>query len=299
MRNKIHPDGPEFSALSAGLWRLNTWDKSVKELIHYIEQCIELGITTFDHADIYGDYENEVLFGKALKERPDLRDRMELVSKCGIAILTENRPGHYVQHYNTTAAHIRSSVENSLKKLHTDTLDLVLIHRPDPLMDASEMADVFMKLREEGKIKHIGASNFTPSQFSLFQSRLEVPLVTNQVECSLLHLNAIFDGTFDQAQQYNSAPMVYSPVAGGRFFTGTDEQATRVRKLCTELAEKYNATADQIALAWLLKLPSKPLPVLGTGKMKRIQSAAGALTIHLDRQDWFRLLETSQGCPVP
>ncbi|MEX0906611.1 MAG: aldo/keto reductase [Balneolaceae bacterium] len=299
MRIELHPDGPEFSAVSLGFWRLKMWEKSTDELIEYIEQCIELGVTTFDHSDIYGDYDNQEIFGKVLKKRPDLRDKIELVSKCGIALVSENRPEHYVQHYNTTAEHIRSSVENSLKKLNTDVLNLLLIHRPDPLMNATEMADVFMELYEEGKILHVGVSNFTPDQFELFQSKLTLPLVTNQVECSILHLTRIYDGTFDQAQRLNSSPMVYSPVAGGRLFKGDDEQATRVLNLCKELAKKYDVTADQVALAWLLKLPSRPLPVIGTGKIKRVAHAVDAVSLDLERQDWFRLLETSQGHPVP
>ncbi len=159
-RINLHKDGPEFSKLAAGLWRLNEWDMSTTELIDFIETCLETGITTMDHADIYGDYQNEGVFGKALNERPDLREKMEIVSKCGICLPIESRPEYKLQHYNTTEEHIRTSVENSLKKLQTEYLDLILIHRPDPLMDASEMADIFMTLWEEGKIKHAGVSNF-------------------------------------------------------------------------------------------------------------------------------------------
>lgn len=298
-RLKLHKEGPEFSKLAAGFWRLNEWEKSTSELIGFIETCLELGITTFDHADIYGSYQNEGIFGKALKERPDLREKMELVSKCGICLPVENRPEHKLQHYNTTAEHIRQSVENSLKELHTEYLDLILIHRPDPLMDASEMADIFMELREEGKIKYAGVSNFSPSQFQLFQSKLELPLVTNQVECSLLHTEAIYDGTFDQCQEYDISPMIWSPFAGGQLFNGKSKRATRVRKTAKKLCKKYDVDLDQLALAWCLRLPGNPLPVLGTGKEKRIKKAVQALDIHLERQDWFRLLEASQGEPVP
>lgn len=300
-KNQLHPNGPVFSKLSAGFWRLDEWNFSTSDLIRFIEEALELGITTFDHADIYGSYENETLFGRALKERPDLREKMELVTKCGICIKTAGRPQHQIQHYNTTGKHIRESVERSLKNLQTDYLDLVLIHRPDPLMEATEMADCFMKLIEEGKIKHTGVSNFTTAQFAMFQSKLDVPLVTNQVECSLLHTAPIYDGTFDQAQEFGFSPMIWSPFGGGGLFEKdtNDEQLKRVQAACTELSDKYDASADQIALAWLLMLPCKPQPVLGTGKINRLKKAAAALHINLERQDWYKLLEASNGHPVP
>jgi predicted oxidoreductase len=299
MRRKLHKNGPELSALSAGMWRLNEWEMNVAERISYIEFCLEAGVTTFDHADIYGDYKNEALFGEALKERPDLRNKMEIVTKCGICLPVKDRPENKLQHYNTSAAHIRKSVENSLRNLGTDYLDLVLIHRPDPLMDAEEMADIFMKLYEEGKVNHVGVSNFTTHQFDLFQKKLDLTLVTNQVECSLIHTKPIYDGTFDQAQKMEISPMLWSPLAGGRLFTGHGEQSQRVLYVCDELCEKYDSSVDQIALAWLLHLPCNPLPVMGTGKTERVNSAIKALNINLDRQDWYKLLEASNGQPVP
>jgi predicted oxidoreductase len=295
----MSPGGPEFSQIAVGFWRLHEWDFNTKDVIHFIENALANDITTFDHADIYGDYGNEEIFGRALKERPDLREKMELVTKCGICLTTGNRPNYNVQHYNTTADHIRKSVERSLRKLQTDVLDLVLIHRPDPLMNGAEMADIFMKLIEENKIKHVGVSNFTVSQAEMFQSNLDIPLATNQVECSLLQPNPVYDGVFDQAQKWNSSPMIWSPFAGGGLFTDTDERSRRIRSLLSELSEKYSATPGQIALSWLLKLPCNPQPVLGTGKTDRVAEAAGALEITLARQDWFRLLEASNGHPVP
>jgi len=299
MRLQMTPNGPEFSQIAVGFWRLHEWNFSTKDLIHFIENALEQGITTFDHADIYGDYGNEEIFGQALKERPDLREKMELVTKCGICLTTENRPNHHVQHYNTTADHIRKSVERSLRKLQTDVIDLVLIHRPDPLMNAAEMAELFMKLIEEGKIRHVGVSNFSVSQTAMFQSKLDVPLATNQVECSLLHTNPLYNGVFDQAQRSNLSPMIWSPFAGGRLFTETDNRSNRVRSVLNKLGEKYSATPGQIALAWLMLLPCMPQPVLGTGKPYRVNEAAGALSLTIERQDWYRLLEASNGQPVP
>ncbi len=298
-RLNLHKSGPNFSRISLGLWRLHEWDMSTTDLTAYVEEAIELGITTFDHADIYGSYGNEELFGKLLKQKPELRERIEIVSKCGICLVSDARPENHIQHYNTTSDYIRMSVDRSLKKLQTDYLDLILIHRPDPLMNTTEMADIFSLLLEEEKVKHVGVSNFTPSQFDLFQSKMEVPLVTNQVECSLLHLDPIYDGTFDQAQKLNRSPMIWSPFAGGRIFTDDGDRAQKVRNLCKELAENYNTSVDQIALAWLFELPCNPQAVIGTGRSDRMKSAVKAMNVPLERQDWYRLLEAANGHPVP
>lgn len=298
-RINLHKKGPNFSEIALGFWRLHEWGMNLSQLTEFIEGALELGVTTFDHADIYGSYGNEELFGKVLKAQPDLRSKMELVSKCGICLTTENRPHHRVQHYNTTSQYIRESVERSLRKLETDYLDLILIHRPDPLMEAGEMADIFSKLIEEKKVLNVGVSNFSPSQFDLFQSKLDQPLATNQVECSLLHLDPIYDGTFDQAQKYHFSPMIWSPFAGGELFTGKSERAVRVREACNKLSQKYSASLDQIALAWLFQLPCKAELIAGTGKLNRLQSAVESTSIQLDRQDWYHLLEASNGHPVP
>ncbi|PWN07660.1 aldo/keto reductase [Rhodohalobacter mucosus] len=298
MKKPIHPDGPELSTLSAGMWRLHEWDLSTDDLIRFIEECVEAGVTTFDHADIYGNYGNEALFGNALRERPDLRDKIEIVTKCGICLPVPGKPEYAIQHYNTGEEHIRMSVENSLRNLNTERIDLLLIHRPDPLMDASEVANTFLKLINEQKVRYVGVSNFTPSQFNLLQSAMDECLVTNQVECSVLHTIALFDGTFDQAQRYNASPMIWSPFAGGRLFTGSGDAPHRVRQVLFKLSEKYSASIDQLALAWLMALPCSPFPVLGTGKIERIRSAADALSLNMEKQDWFRILEASRGHPV-
>ncbi len=278
---------------------MKDWDFTPSDTLNWIESCLELGITTFDHADVYGLYTNEERFGEALKLKPTLREKLELVSKCDVCVTCESRPENRLNHYNTNPEYIRGSVEKSLKNLQTDRLDLLLIHRPDPLMDADATAGVLMQLHDEGKIRHIGVSNFTPSQVDLLQSRLNLPIVTNQVECSLHQTKTIFDGTFDQAQQLKAAPMIWSPFAGGSLFTGNDERSVRIRDAITPIAKKYNASVGQIALAWLLTLPSNPVPVVGTGKIHRLKEAAEAVNINLERQDWFTLLAASQGHPVP
>lgn len=298
-RIRLHKKGPELSAFASGMWRLHEWNFKTDDLHSFIEDCISLGVTTFDHADIYGDYGNESLFGKVLTRNPAIRDKIEIVTKCGICLPVQNRPEYQIQHYNTSVDHLRESVERSLRNLKTDYLDLVLIHRPDPLMHAESILNLFLKLKEEGKVLHFGVSNFTPSQFSLFQSFADLPLVTNQVEFSLSHLNPIYDGTFDQLQAEGSSPMLWSPFAGGELFYSDSERMRRIRKAASAVMEKTGATLDQVALAWYRMLPVKPLPVLGTGKIERVKSAIHSLDIKLERQDWYRLLEASNGHPVP
>lgn len=278
---------------------MDQWQMSVQDTIAWVESALDLGITTFDHADIYGLYTNEALFGKALEIKPSLREKMELVSKCDICLACDERPEYRINHYNTSPGHIISSVEKSLTNLNTDYLDLILLHRPDPLMDADATAEAFNKLLKDGKIIHIGVSNFTPSQINLLQSRLDQPIVTNQVECSLHHLDPIFDGTLDQAQQHRASPMFWSPFAGGQLFSGDDEQSQRIHSALAPLREKYSTGTAQIALAWLMKLPCNGVPIMGTGKTGRLKEAAEATAMDLDRQDWFSLLVASQGHPVP
>ena len=298
-RIKITTEGPEFSRITLGLWRLNEWKMSNTDLLAFIERSLEMGFTTFDHADIYGLYTCEAMFGAALAQSPSLIDKMEIVTKCGINLVSENRPQNTFHSYNTSSKHIIKSTETSLKNLHTDHLDVLLIHRPDPLMDSDEVAEAFHHLHKSGKVKHFGVSNFTPSQFDLLQSRLNFPLVTNQVEISVLFMDTLHDGTLDQCQQKRISPMAWSPFGGGRIFTGNSEQEQRLRNELQKIGEELGGAAiDQVALAWLLKHPSKIIPVLGTGNLERIRSAAGALNMDLSRDQWFRIWSASAGREV-
>jgi len=295
---KIHPQGPFLSPLVAGMMRLHDWNLSLPDQIEFVEFCIEQGITSFDHADIYDGYQNEALFGEILKERPDLREKIELISKCGICLTTENRPENRIKHYNTTAEYIQKSVDRTLRNLNSEYVDLLLIHRPDPLMDSSEVADCLMSLIESGKVNYVGVSNFTPSQFDLLQSKLDVPLVTNQIEYSLMHIQPIYDGTFNQAQKMEYMPMIWSPFAGGRIFHEHSDLAGRIRHTLHHLSEKYDASTDQIALSWILRNPANPIPILGTGNRDRIVSAVYSMKLQLERQDWFELLRAVRGHDV-
>ncbi|EPN9381566.1 aldo/keto reductase family oxidoreductase [Cronobacter malonaticus] len=290
------PQGPTFSRLVMGYWRLMEWNYSARELVGFIEQHLELGITTVDHADIYGDYQCEAAFGEALRLAPHLRDKMEIVTKCGIA--TTAKPENVIGHYITDRRHIVQSAENSLRHLHTDVLDLLLIHRPDPLMDADEIAEAFLELHKSGKVRHFGVSNFTPAQFSLLQSRLPFTLATNQVEISPVHQPLLLDGTLDLLQQLRIRPMAWSCLGGGRLFS--DESFGPLRAELQQVAEETGAqTIEQVVYAWVMRLPSRPLPIIGSGKIERVQSAVGALSLEMSRQQWFRIRKAALGYDVP
>ncbi|WP_020409120.1 aldo/keto reductase [Hahella ganghwensis] len=293
-------NGPTFSRFIYGWWRLADWNLSAADIQQRIEDCLSKGITTHDHADIYGDYTCESLFGQALKQAPKLREKMELVTKCGIQLVSPNRPNHQSKSYNTTKDHIIRSAENSLRVMHTDYLDALLIHRPDPLMNADEVAEAFTTLHTSGKVKHFGVSNFTPRQFDLLQSRLEFPLVTNQVEVSVLHLPPLTDGTLDQAQQLGRCPMAWSSLAGGRLFSDTTTRASHVRTALEEVGKNMGgAHLDQVALSWLLQHPANIMPIIGSGSLQRIESAVAAEAMKMSREDWYQIYEASAGQELP
>ena len=285
-----------LSTIVAGLWRIVSWKLSVAERIRWIEQALELGISSFDHADIYGDYQAEAQFGEALKAAPSLRERMQLVSKCGIRLRSGQRP-YRINYYDTSAAYVRAQVEQSLRNLHADQLDLVLIHRPDYLMDAAALAETFATLTREGKVAHWGVSNHTTSQFALLHQ--QHPLQTNQIELSPLQLDALDDGTLDQAQQLGLRPMIWSPLGGGRLFTGEDEQAIRVRAEMNAIAERYGISLTTLAFAWALRHPSRPHVITGTGRIDSLREAVAALDVRLDAQDWYAIWTASKGHSVP
>ncbi|WP_078083527.1 aldo/keto reductase [Microbulbifer mangrovi] len=290
-----------LSRIAFGLWRLTDWNYAPSESVALFEQMLDLGVTTFDLADIYGDYRCEQSFGEALKLNPQLRERMEIVSKCSIR-LTGEKSGARINHYDTSAEHVRKAVETSLRDMGIEQMDLLLLHRPDPLMDADALALVLEQLVAEGKVKHLGVSNFLPHQTDLLQSRLSIPLAVNQIEVSLLHSQAMFDGQLDYCQQHKLLPMAWSPFAGGRLFTGNDEDALRVqaelRRVCESRGLAPELGAMQLALAWLLKHPSKMIPVLGSGNPERLVAALAALEMELDREAWFELLRAGRGRDV-
>ena len=288
--------GLQLSRIVAGMWRMTEWDMAPQQRLAFIEQCLELGVTSFDHADIYGGYGVEALFGEALALKPALRERMQIVSKCGIKLLSPARPDHTIQHYDTTAAHITASVENSLRQLGTDYLDLLLIHRPDPLMDFDEMAAAFTRLRGEGKVRHFGVSNFSRHQFEALNRR--IALATNQVEFSPLHLAPMFDETFDGLQDLGVAPMIWSPLGGGRLFSGGDAAGERLRGVIQQVADEVQRPFASVVFAWIMQLPCKPVPLTGSGRIAAIEEAVQATQFTLSRPQWFEILRAARGHEV-
>lgn len=289
-------NGPTLSRIVAGMWRMNEWGMSVQQRVAFIEQCLEMGVTSFDHADIYGDYSVEGVFGEALRAQPSLRDRIEVVSKCGIKLLSSKRLQHGIQHYDTTAAHIIASAEESLRQLGTDHLDLLLIHRPDPLMDFDEIAGAFTRLIDAGKVRHVGVSNFTRHQFECLNRR--IPLATNQVEFSPMFVDPMFDETFDGLQDLRIAPMVWSPLGGGRLFTSNDAKASNARAVIQEIADRMQQPFASVLFAWIMALPSRPIPLTGTGRIEAIREAVIGTGMQLEREDWFHILRAARGHEV-
>ena len=290
-KTKLHPQGPELSRIIVGAWRWT--NESTAHLSKLINTALENGITTFDHADIYGNYSCEENFGNVLRTNPPLRDKLQLITKFGIRMLSDKRPDHKVKHYDTSTEHTVRSVENSLKALGTDRIDVLLIHRPDPLLNPTEVAETFSKLKQQGKVLNFGVSNFTQTQFEMLQSYLPFPLVTNQIELSLFKNDPFFNGDTDVLLKHKVKPMAWSPLGGGKFFE--DE---RIKNLLERLSREYNATAMQVLLGWLLKHPSSVLPILGTTKEERITEGAASINVNLHKQHWFELLKAVSGKDV-
>tara|TARA_R110001583_G_scaffold69129_4_gene196203 strand:- start:6886 stop:7794 length:909 start_codon:yes stop_codon:yes gene_type:complete len=288
------PQGPEFSALVQGYWRLGAWNMTAQARLTFLKQHVELGISTVDNAAIYGD--SEQLFGEALALDPTMREQIQIVSKFGINGIAPARGEKRVSHYDSSQSLIIKSTENSLKRLGVEQLDALLVHRPDFLMDVDVIADTFAQLKESGKVKHFGVSNFSASQFELLQSRLDVPLITNQIEINPLNFDVLEDGTSDQLQRLRVRPMAWSCLAGGEIFSSESEQARRLRGTLLELQAELNANSiEQVIFAWVLKHPSNPVALIGSGKIERVKEAIGALDLQMNTEQWYRIWTASKG----
>lgn len=299
-RSKIAPTGPEFSRLVYGTWRMLDDGSSIQEINRRLHRCVELGITTIDTAEIYGLYKVEAALGQALALSPGLRAKIELITKADIYVPNPKHPASRVACYDATGARLRQSVDESLRLMGTDHIELFLVHRPDWLTGIDDTAQGLNDLIRAGKIRSAGVSNYSATQFAALNSRLEQPLVTNQVEFHLLHMAPIYDGTLDQCQHQRFQPMAWSPLAGGRLFDQTNDAALRLATAAAEMAVRYHgATLEQLAYAWILAHPSRPLPVIGTNKIERIESAARAASITLAREDWYALWIAAQGHGIP
>lgn len=284
-----------FSEIIAGTMRWGIWgaNHSEKDIQKLIEVCLDENITTFDHADIYGGHTTEELFGNAWKEMNIDRQKVQFISKCGIVMNSERKPSP-LKYYNYDSNYIQSCVEESLSNLKTDYLDVLLLHRPSPLMDPEKIANTFQILKDQGKVKHFGVSNFSVSQFELINQYF--PLVTNQIEVSVNQISAFNDGTLDQLMMKGLRPTAWSVL--GNYFSEQSQQNIRLKTIIQNLCKKYNAAENQILLAFLLKHPSRIIPVIGTSKTETIRELKKSLLIDLEAIDWFRIMEANRGVEV-
>jgi len=288
----------KLSPIVAGVWRAPEWGLDAQGLLRWMEEAVELGITGFDHADIYGGYTVESMFGAAFALSPGLREHVHLVTKCGIKLVSPLRPGHRIKSYDSGRAHVLASVDASLAALRTDRIDLLLIHRPDLLMQPDELADTFRHLQAAGKVLAFGVSNHTPGQLAMLRKRH--PLATHQIEFSPLQMQALADGTLEQCVDLNIRPMIWSPLGGGRLLSGHDEHATRVRAALEDLRGRYaGATLATLAYAWVMRHPSRPIPVTGTRRIEGLREAVAATSIKLAAEDWYAIWQASVGHEVP
>lgn len=296
MKEQKKEESFSFDPMVVGAMRLGQWGAkyTTQQYISFIEGCLQLGLSDFDHADIYGHYTTEEEFGLAIKQVPSLREEINLITKCGIKMQSANRPDHHIKSYDLSAEHIIASVERSLKNFHTDRLDILLLHRPDVLMDPYEIAETFDRLKSDGKVLYFGVSNFTKEQFQSIHDLF--PLITNQVEISVLRLEKFLDGTLQQCMDYQIQPMGWSPLGGGKLFGATDDlRIQSIQKQLAELAEKYNCHLDQLLYAFVMKHPAGIVPVLGTTQIDRIKRAVEALSIDISKEDWYQIWTAAIG----
>ena len=289
----LSDSGPKVSPAVYGFWRWDDTSANGEETMERIVNlCLELGINTFDHADVYGGYQSEELFGNVMKKRSFKREDVVLFTKCGVLLPHTNRPEIRVKYYDTSARHITASVENSLRKLRTDYIDIFLLDQLDPLSNLEETALTLERLRTSGKIRNVGVANFSVFQHQLLASYLRIPIVTNHIELNLLNTTALDNGQIDYIKQRYMRPLAAAPLAGGRIENGTDPLAVRVHYKLGEIGKKYNANVESIAVAWLIKLGA--LPLIGTLNEQRIRNIVNAFEVDLDQQDWYDLYNTSR-----
>ena len=285
--------GPKISPAVYGFYRWDEVTNTSATMEEVINLCMELGINTFDHADVYGSYQCEELFGQVLSQKSFKREDIVLFTKCGLRLPNAKHPDVRVSHYDTSREHILKSVDNSLRNLKTDYIDIFLLNQFAAIADLEETAFTLEKLKESGKIKNIGVANFSVFQHQLLASYLQKPIVTNHIELNLLNISALENGQIDYIKQRYMKPLVTSPLAEGLIATGTDARSVRVRSKLQEISPKYNADIESLAVAWLVKLGA--IPLIGTTDKNRIRNIANAFSIDLDRQDWYELYHASTG----
>lgn len=290
----------EISRLVHGLWRLRDWKISDQQLLELTQQVIETGITTFDNADIYGNYSCEEKFGNALALKKELRWDIRIITKCGIKIRSDKYPERKIQHYDYNTADIIASVEKSLVNFRTDYIDLLLLHRPSPFLNPLEVAEAFQQLKKQGKVLYFGVSNFNPQQYAMLNAYLDAKLVTNQVEISPFCLEHFGNGNMDFFLEQKIKPMAWSPLAAGELFSPHSEKGHRIHNALNLVAQELNVgSIDKVIYAWLLKHPASIIPIVGSGKIERIRLAAEALKLDMSLQQWFSIYTASTGIPMP
>jgi len=301
MSNKLRlSDELTFSRIIHGHWRLASWGLPPQELLSFTEQLLEWGVNTFDHADIYGDYSCEKLFGDALSLKPSLRHKVRLVSKCGIKLKSAKYPGRKTNIYDYSKEHIIGSVENSLRNFQTDRIDLLLLHRPAPFFDPGEVAEAFSELKASGKVLHFGVSNFIPDQFEMLQTHLDDKLVTNQLEISPYCLEHFANHNMDFLLREQVYPMAWSPLAGGSIFSPKDERAQILVNTIRDIAHELDIIEPEVVIyAWLLKHPARIMPVVGSGRPKRVKLAVDSLAVEMSLEQWYRIYIAGKGEELP
>ena len=287
-----------FSKVIAGVIRWGSWGSkmSSSKMASMINSCVEYGVTTFDHADIYGNYTTEREFGDALILSGIPREQVQLITKCGIIKPCAEKPGFQISHYNTSKRHIIESVEQSLENLNTEYIDVMMINRPSPVMNYEEMAEAFDLLKESGKVNYFGVVNFSPDQIRAMSRYF--PIMSNQVEVSMTHLTPLFDGTIDTCIAHDMIPMSWSPLGGGSIYTHT-KAGNKLEMRLQKLAAKYGWTLSDMALLFLMHHPAGILPVVNYAKADKIREAVELLDVELSNEQWFEILIASQGEELP
>ena len=289
-----------LSRIVHGQMRMGDWKMSTRELSVFMEELVELGVTSFDHADIYGNYSCEAMLGEVLNLNNGLRNKIEIITKCGIKLVSDKFPERKFKYYDYSFEHIVTSVNNSLKMLQTDHIDLLLLHRPAPFFDPEVAAEAFSSLKKEGKVLHFGVSNFTPGQYEMLKKFTEEKLVTNQVEISPYCLEHFENGNMDFFLKENIKPMAWSPLAAGKLLNPHDEKGPRILRALLQVSEELNVVpVDKVIYAWLLKHPVAMMPVVGTGKIERIKSAVNALDIDMTLEQWYKIYIAALGKELP
>ena len=288
--------GMSISRIVYGMWRLtDDADTSPVHVQEKIENCLAQGITTVDQADIYGGYMAEELLGKALKGTA-LRDKIEIVTKCNIVAPVGRHAMARVKYYDTSRAHITASIDASLRLMGVDYIDLLLIHRPDPIMDHLETGSALDDIVSTGKIRAVGVSNFRPWDIDLLQSAMKSPIVANQIEISVLHYKPFTNGDIAFLQQRGITTMAWSPLAGGALFNTANKS---LLEALAKVAERLESDVTSVAVAWLLAHPARILPVMGTNNLDRIATFSKATTLIIDRQTWYEIYTAALGEEVP